>query len=454
MRELTVGPFGMRGRVDHGLDLRRVIDLVSAFGTWLEGAPVVVARDTRPSSPMIACAAISALSSAGCEVLDAGICPTATAQSEGRRRGAAGVLSITASHNDASWNGIKFFGDAGRMLVRAEGSEILDLWHQGEFIKARHDRLGAIRLLDDVIENYIERIVASVDWQVIARARLRIVIDAGNGAGAMVVPQLCHQLGVDLIPISCEPSGVFPRLPDPTSRSLAQAAAIMRPVSAHVGFGFSSDCERVSVITDSGEALGNRTTLPLVVDTIEKRRDEDVRVVASVCCDSRVDKICDRKGFSLIRGGVGIQTIVQRMLADDAIVGGSATGGVAFASETCFGFDGVVAMTKLIYHLAQTRATAQDLADALPRVYARRAKVACSVSGAYSAVARIRASADGRVTDLDGVRVELSDGAWYHVRVSQTEPVIRITCEANSVEAADELLERLKAKVAGAIHGA
>ncbi len=446
MRQVKVSPSGIRGRVGQGLELDRVIDLVSAFATWLDGTPVLIARDTRPSSPMFAAAATAALSAAGCEVLDAGICPTAVAQREAARLGVGGAISVTASHNDVEWNGLKLFGAAGEVLSSAEGSEVLDLWHQGDYRKARHDHLGAIRDLDDVIERYLQDLLRAVDRERIARARLRVVIDAGNGAGAMVVPLLCRRLGVELIPLSCEPSGEFSRHPDPTAANLAQAAAIVRPVGAAVGFGLSSDCERVSLITDRGEALGSGATLPLILlDRPESDGEAEAEqtVVTTICSDSRVERIAERRGdLRVVRSGVGIQAVIERVVAEQAAVGGETSGGVALA-RFALAFDGLAVMTRLIEQVAAADGSAAALAAALPTVCFRSAQVPCRVSRAYSTVARLRGQAGGRVTDLDGVRVDLPEGAWYHLRVSHTEPVVRIACEARSNQGADDLLAEL-----------
>ncbi|MCA9669398.1 MAG: hypothetical protein KC503_27570 [Myxococcales bacterium] len=447
MRQVKVSRFGIRGKVDAGLELAQVIDHVSAFASWLEGGSVVVARDTRHSSPMLASAATSALSACGCEVLDVGICPTGVAQHAALRAGAAGMVSVTASHSDGAWNGLKFYGEGGRILTKAEGAEILDLWHQGDYLKARHERLGPMRDLDNVIEDYVAALVASVDWQRIARARLRVVVDCGNGAGAMVVAALCHQLGIELIPIGCEPSGDFARPPDPTERNLANAAAIIKPVGAHVGFGFSSDCARVSLITDEGHALGTGATLPLLVDAVGRREDVGV-VVASICCDSRVDRVAERRGLRVERSGIGAHAVVERMVASDAVVGGESSGRVSLRGQQAF--DGLAAMVRLIERVAAERGS-RALAEALPLVHVRETTIPSPLDRGYSAVARLRQQGGGRVTDMDGVRVDLPEG-WYHVRVSNTEPVIRIACEARTADEADDLLRRVTRHVQAAIH--
>jgi phosphomannomutase len=448
MLQLKVGPAGIRGKVDQGLDLGLVIDITSAFATWLDRGAVLVARDTRPSSPMLVHAVSSALSAAGREVLDAGICPTAAAQAEAARVGAAGALSVTASHNDATWNGLKLFGPAGRVLTSAEGKEMLDVWHQGEYDRMPYDRLGATRDLEDVVEHYVAFLLQRIDRAAVAAARLRVVVDACNGAGAMAVPELCRQLGVELIPISCEPTGEFPHTPDPTAANLAQVAAIMRPVSAQVGFGLSSDCERVSTVTDRGLALGARSSLPLVMEEVLARRPGAQTVVASIASDSRVDRVAERHGARVVRCGVGIQAVLEQVDLNDAAVGGEGSGGVAMV-DIHPAFDGLAVIARLLERVARDGGS-HAMAEALPTVHVRSVQVPCPVGTGYAAVSRMRARATGRVTDLDGVRVD-GEGGWYYIRVSHTEPVVRVICEDESAARVDERIQRLRRQLTAAV---
>lgn len=450
MRQVKIGPQGIRGRVDDGLELEQLIDVVSAYATWLEGGPVLIARDTRPSSPMLAFAVRAGLSAAGCEVFDVGICPTAIAQYEAARRDLAGMISITGAHNDARWNGLKIFGAGGSVLPSAAGREVLDLWHQDDYLRARSDRLGTIHQIGDPFSAYLDHLCAWVDAEAIAKAELKIVIDACNGAGSLVVRDLCERLGVQLVPISCRPEGRFPHPPDPTSANLAQVAAIMEPVDAHVGFGLSSDCERVAMVGEDAKPLGRRATLPLVADhLLADQRGKGATVVAGVTCDSRVYKVAERHGARVVRCGVGVQAVVERMRAENALLGGDNSGGVAMTGLHQ-AYDGLAVMATLL-EAAATRGGAQALADALPVVHARTTTVPCTVVSAYSAVTRLRERLEPeRVSDQDGLRVEL-DNAWYHVRVSHTEPVIRITGEADSAEMVDELLALVKSQVRAAL---
>jgi phosphomannomutase len=437
--QVKLQPGGLRGKVGRGLDLGQVIDLVSAFGSWLGGEPVLVTRDTRPSSPMLAHAVLASLSAAGCEALDAGICPTAVAVHEAARLGVSGVVSVTASHNDALWNGLKLYGQSGRALSAREGEEVLDLFHQGEFAKARFDRLGATRLLDDVSDRYVEDLSRWVDRERIARARLRVVIDTCAGSAAMVIPQLCRALGVDLIPLGGEPSGVFAHPPDPTARNLAAVAAIVRPVQARAGFGLSSDGERVSFVGAAGFAPGSEATLPLLAEALDGQAAQGP-IVAAVTCDSRIDHVAARRGIELVRCGVGATAVLERMAETGAALGGESSGGVALAGFQ-LAFDGIAAIARMLECLAAGQEL-EELHARLPVTHVRSLAIPVGLSQAYAALARLREAAEGEVNELDGLRVSVP-GGWTFVRVSGTEPVIRVLCEADSEERADDLIRRL-----------
>lgn len=453
MRQVKIGPEGIRGRVDSGMDLEQVIDLACAFFTWLDPGPIVLARDTRPSSPMLACALRSAASASGREVFDCGICPTAIAQHEGSRREVAGVVCITGAHNGASWNGLKLFGRDGQILSPAEGREVLDLWHQEEFYRAPHDKLGKVCDVDSPFEPYLAALLGWVDAEAIRRSGLRIAVDACNGAGALVVRPLCAKLNVELIPLSCDPIGRFPHPPDPTEENLAQLASIVPAVKAHAGFGLSSDCERLGAVTERGQALGRQATLPLYAEHMLGNRTKtpgSTIIVAGVICDSRIHTVAQKHGAQVATCGVGAAAVAERVALEEALCGGDNSGGVLTPSR--FGaFDGLATLAALLEAVARDGGL-QPLADTLPVVFTHTATVPCPMSRAYSAVAEIRKWARGTVSDYDGVRVDSSRG-WYHVRVSHTEPVIRITCEGRSDDDAYDLLVDIRSRVRRALQG-
>jgi len=218
-----------------------------------------------------------------------------------------------------------------------------------------------------------------------------------------------------------------------------------------VGFGLSSDCERVSMVTDRGVPLGTPATLPLAVQSELSSRDAGQTVVASIASDSRVDQVAARHGASVVRSGVGIQAVMELVSLEHAALGGEGSGGVALSSIH-LAFDGLAVMVRLLEQVA-LHGSSDELAQSLPQIHLRAVEVPSAVGAGYAAVARLREQAmraECTVTDLDGIRVDLEHG-WYYARVSHTEPVVRIICEEQSAERADERIQQLRREVHAAV---
>jgi phosphomannomutase len=170
MRELKIGTSWVRGVVGEALNPELVVDFACAFGTWGDGGPVVIGRDTRSSSPMLRSAVVSGLLSTGCEVIDLGICPSPLVSFAVRDLGAAGGICITGSHNDARWNALKFVGPDGVLLNAVKSEELLDIYHAAGFLTASWEELRPVTEAPDVVDRYEEQILASLDAEAI-RAR-------------------------------------------------------------------------------------------------------------------------------------------------------------------------------------------------------------------------------------------------------------------------------------------
>ncbi|MFH2002378.1 MAG: hypothetical protein ABIK28_22085 [Planctomycetota bacterium] len=188
MKQLKLASSSIRGVVGNGLTPELVTDFACAFGTWLDEREVVLARDTRRSSPMFAAAALSGLLSTGCSVANAGICPTPVAQHLVRKRGCGGALVVTGSHNDAEWNALKFINADGSLLNPIQGEEVLDIYHLGEFTKASWDRLGKEVEFNGFTESYITETVGRLDLELIRKAGFRVAVERATARQARSSP--------------------------------------------------------------------------------------------------------------------------------------------------------------------------------------------------------------------------------------------------------------------------
>ena len=223
MEPLKIGITGVRGVVGQTLTPELVVRFAEAFGSYLDGGRVLVCRDPRPSGPMVQAAVTAGLLSVGCEVVDLGVCPTPTLQLAVSWLGAKGGVSITGGHNPPEWNALKFVRGDGLYLSAIQGEELLDVFHQGAVERAPWDRLATRVEEQDAVPHHLEALLPRFDTAAIRARRLRVAVDCGNGSCARLVPRWLAELGCEVLPINDDPSLPFPRLPEPSVATAAQA---------------------------------------------------------------------------------------------------------------------------------------------------------------------------------------------------------------------------------------
>ncbi len=418
---------------------RLVMDFASAFATFLNSQKVLLGRDTRVSGPMLHSAAISALLAAGCDILDLGICPAPILQYLVKRLKAKGAISISAGHNDSNWNALTFINQEGTYLNEYQGEEILDIYHLGKFNKASSARLGKIKQQKNYLDIYFKSLTQFLDSETIKKASLKIVIDPCNGGGAGIVDLFCQYLNCELVPVNNEPSGYFPHDPEPRPRNAQEVASITKIVKANVGFLLNSDVSRASVVTEDGETLSEEYTFPLVTNYYLKKRPG---IVISNHCTSRMIEDAARCfGCHVVKTKVGQSYSIQSMIDEGAIMAGEGSGGVAIG-EFQPAFDAFLTMGMILEMMARKKKKISELTEQLPRYYIVKEKIYCPPVKAHSIVSELKKLYSHReVNVLDGIKVEKEDG-WIHIRVSATEPMIRIISESQSREKAKERMER------------
>src|SRR3954470_22767421 len=205
---------GVRGVVGESLTPTLLVRFAQAFGTFVGPGAIVIGRDTRTSGEMVRQAVVAGLLSSGCRVLDLDVCPVPTVQLLVRGRGARGGICITASHNPAEWNALKFINSAGLFLAEAQARQLLDIYHQGEYRKVAGAEMRAVEPSAGAIDLHIRTILDALGPLPGAR-RLRVAIDSCNGAGSIVAPRLLEALGVEVVALNVIPDGLFPRGAEP-----------------------------------------------------------------------------------------------------------------------------------------------------------------------------------------------------------------------------------------------
>jgi phosphomannomutase len=445
---LICGVSGARGVVGEGLDSITAAALGAAFGSFLGGGTIVLGRDSRISGPVIAGAVESGLRGVGCDVVQIGIVPTPTVQNHVRELGAAGGIAVTASHNPAEWNALKFVAGDGTFLTATAAEELFRRFDADRFAHRRYDALGEARDDATAIERHLARILALpiLDPKAVAARRLKAVVDAVNGAGGLILPTLLRRLGVTVEEMNCEPTGRFARGPEPTRENLGALAARVRETHAHLGYACDPDVDRLSLVTGAGEPLGEEMTLALAVDfVLEHAGGGDV--VTNVSTSMAIEEVAARHRGRVHRTAVGEANVVEKIRALGAVIGGEGNGGVIYPALGLMR-DASVAAALVTQALAGGSSLA-ELATKVPRFAILKAKLPAG-SADLEAVGRglLAAAPGGTLDRTDGVKVRWAD-RWVHLRSSNTEPIMRLIAEARTPAEASELLDRARA-LAGA----
>lgn len=440
---LKIGVSGIRGVVGEFLTPALAADFAQAFGTYVGGGRVVVGRDTRSSGLMIEHAVACGLLAAGCEVVRVGILPTPTVQVYVGATHARGGIAITASHNPPEYNALKLFNHEGLFFNSYERAELLDLYHQSDFVHAPNQAIRSMTSeLDKPIAMHFTRVLRQVDTARIRARRFRIGLDSVNGAGSLVSQRFLREdLGCDLDAISVDPTKPFPRPAEPTPDVLGEIAGIVRDRRCDCGFAQDPDGDRLAIIDDTGRVLDNDDVLALVVDAVLSRLPGDV--VVNLTTSSAIDDIARSHGRRVYRTPVGEANVVERMRVVKAVIGGEGSnGGIIFpAVQYCR--DSYTGMAFLLDRLAASGQPLSALAARLPRYYRRSGKVAFEHGRLGPIMQAVEAAfPDATVDRTDGLKLIWPD-SWVHVRASNTEPLVRMAVEAREEDVCARLYEKV-----------
>lgn len=457
--DLMVSVSGFRGRVGDALTPELVAGLAACYGAFLreEGdeGPVVVGRDSRTSGPMLMRAAVAGLLSVGCRVVELGVVPTPTLMLAVREGDAAGGLGVTASHNPAEWNALKFAVRGGTFLPPERMKRFQARVRARDPGRAPWHAIASVERDGGAVERHIEGILnlSLLDTERIRGERMHVALDCGNGAGGVIMPELLSRLGCEVSAIGIEANGRFHRNPEPTADSLAALGDLVRASGARIGLAVDPDVDRLSLVDEEGRALGEDLTLALAADVVLRRRRGSV--VTNLSTSRVVDDVAESHGCRAIRAPVGEINVVERMIAEGAVVGGEGNGGVILP-ELHHTRDAPVGAALLLQFLAdEPGVPLSTRVRRLPAYRIVKKKVSFPrelLAGAYAALAR--AMSGGSRDRSDGLRIEWrSRRRWLHVRPSGTEPVVRLIAEADGAAEAQSLVDRAREVLAGVAGG-
>ncbi len=438
MRELKISTSWVRGVVGDALTPELVVNFACAFGTWADGGPVVIGRDTRRSSTMLRSAVIAGLMSSGCDVIDLGICPTPLVSFAARELGCAGGIAVTGSHNDSEWNALKFIGPDGTLLNPVRGEELLDIYHASAFVSRSCGRLFSSQGSPGMVTRYVEHLFAALDADAIRERNYRLIVDFCNGACSGITALFLQELNCDLVAVNDAPRDMFAHPPAPTPSNMNDLLPEMRMTRADLGAAFNVDGDRIAFVTNEGFPLSEEFTLPLAA--LGRLAQRPGVIVTSLSTSRMIEEVARTRHQRVVRTSVGESYVMDRGLEEGAVLAGEGSGGVG-ALPVTLTFDALLTLGIILETMATNECTISTLAGEIPHLAMRKGELPCQPDQAYRALESFRVNYEAKEPDCtDGIRVEWED-SWLHVRVSTTEPLLRVIVEAESEDRADNLYD-------------
>lgn len=445
---LRISHVGLRGIVGQGLTATHVMEFAAAFGTFLEpGRPVVLGRDPRLSGNMIREGVVASLLACGHDVIDLGIVSTPVVQHAIQRLDAAGGIAISASHNTIDWNALRFFGPSGIYLNTAESGELLDIYHLHRFRFEEWNRLGKLTVTDSAVDAYLDGLTRVFNLE---RLRtLRVVVDCCNGTSALILRRMNERFGCGFILINERVDGRTVAHTPNTSASIVelQLGPLMQPLQADAGFLFDMDADRVALADQQGRGISEELVLPMLADHLLPQ-SEGKLIIANLSSTALLEDVAGRHGGRVLRVPVGRQAAIDALSTyrpEQIALAGEGTGAVMMP-QFRFVYDGIASMLAILTMIRDRGQTVSQILADYPRHHILKAEVPLTSPNIPALLMELQELfPDGVMDRSDGLRISWPD-RWFHVRVSQTEPIIRVIAEQRDQEPR-ELFETLLDRV-------
>ncbi len=440
---LMISISGVRGIVGASMTAEVCLRWAQAFGHTCASGTVVVGGDSRISKTMMRAATISGLASSGVSIIDIGVVPTPTVSLAVEQHRACGGIAITASHNPAEWNALKFYGSDGlfideergkalRVAVESEEQYDVDAFHVGSY---QRDELA--------IERHITAVLGLpfLKLDAIRARKFRVGLDAVNGAGGELMKKLLEQLGCEIVGFHLEPTGKFPRMPEPIAENLTDVCAVMKAADVEIGFVLDPDADRLALIQSDGKPAGEELTL--CASALAVLPHVQGPVVANCSTSLALRDIASKFGREYFETKVGEAHVAKKMLEVKASIGGEGNGGVMLpmihASR-----DAAIGAALVLQALLEFGGTSADFFDSMPQYHLikKKREFADLLSQRKALDSLKRVDIFGQAETLDGMKWRIGN-AWIQARASNTEPIVRVFAEAATHAEAERLTDEL-----------
>ena len=426
---------GLRGIAEVHFTPKLINKYISAFITTQNIKSCVIGRDGRPSGKQISQWVIDSFHKNGINVENCGLATTPTMQVMTEKEHYDGGIVITASHNPSEYNGLKFLQSDGTFLTPEQCEKLFKAVDHNVSI-VQPDSFGVVSDYSTANEEHIEKVLAAmcIDTDNIRKNKFKVVIDCVNGAGSFVLPMLCEKLGCEVITINCNGNGDFTRIPEPLAENLNELEKKVINVGADVGFATDPDGDRLSIISNKGNAIGEEYTLVLAVKNYLNYQKSIV--ATNLSTSMMLESIANET----IRTKIGEAHVVQKMNELNIPIGGEGNGGVIL-KEVHLGRDSLVAISMILSLLSSSGKSISDEISNIPQYLMKKDKIPIDDKIDFDSLETIFDC--NEINKIDGIKF-IWPNKWIHIRKSNTEPIIRIFAEAKTQEEVNELINTLK----------
>ena len=456
---------GIRGTIGgHTGDTLNPLDIVkftTAYATFIAASSgktskIVVGRDGRISGLMVRNVVVGTLMGMGFDVIDIGYATTPTTELAVRMSGADGGIIITASHNPRQWNALKLLNSEGEFLTAADGAEVLRIAEAEDFNYAEVDRLGTCTIDDTYNRRHIDAVLQLqlVDVEAIRQRKFRVCADTINSVGGIILPEFFQALGIDYEILNGDCTGDFAHNPEPLEKNLHGIMQRIKEGGFDLGIVVDPDVDRLAFICEDGVMFGEEYTLVSVADYVlssitsstSGTSTTSFTTVSNLSSTRALRDVTERHGGQYFASAVGEVNVTTKMKEVGAVIGGEGNGGVIYP-ESHYGRDALVGIALFLSSLAHKGCTASELRSTFPDYQIAKNRIDLTPETDVDAILvkvkeMFAKDNSATVNDIDGVKIDFPD-RWVHLRKSNTEPIIRVYSEAQTMEQADNLGKQL-----------
>jgi len=444
--DLKISISGIRGIVGKSLSLDRLLGWVLAWEKTLPDGAVISGRDARAHGSSLVDLAVSGLEYVGREVRRAGLVPTPTVGVLVREHQAAGGFMLTASHNPSEWNALKIFNRQGEMLTPEEFERLKPIWENLPPIESyQFIPGGKTTSIEEPLTPHIDRVLAHVDSDRIAKRRMKVVVDGCCSVGGVALPKALRRAGVQVVELDCTPNGAFTRGLEPVPENIGALCARVVAEKADLGMATDPDADRLALVSEKGVPVGEELTLVLAAESVLQRGGKGV--VANLSSTMLLDRVAAKYGSPIHRSKVGESHVVNLVLETGSAIGGEGSGGVILP-QIHPGRDSLSGALLVLDLLAREGKSLSEKVAEYPAMYMVKDKVPLQTGRREEILSEAGDWwSDAEVDRTDGLKWTWED-RWVNLRSSNTEPILRIIAEGSNREEARDLVEEIKARLA------